>query len=117
MVSAIDVFLDSSILIEHRKGNKTALLDAMLNDRYHLYYNQTVLSEYLFVILAHASLLLLKHGYCWIQYVSLEHETESRKRKYYRVLRNRQVQCPEENVSEWVLFFFRALRKVQQQLM
>lgn len=64
-----------------------------------------------------ASLLLLKHDYRWIQYVSLEHEIESQKTEYYRVLRNCQAQRPEENVSEWVLFFFKALRKVQQQLM
>lgn len=64
-----------------------------------------------------ATLLLLKHGYRWIQYVSLEHEIESRKTEYYRVLRNCQAQRPNENASEWVLFFFRALRKVQRQLM
>ena len=64
-----------------------------------------------------ATLLLLKHGYRWIQYVSLEHEIESQKTEYYRVLRNCQAQRPEENVSEWALFFLRALRKVQQQLM
>ncbi len=63
-----------------------------------------------------ASLLLLKQGYRWIQYISLEHEIESRKTEYYRVLRNCQAQRPGENVSEWVLFFFQALRKVQQQL-
>lgn len=64
-----------------------------------------------------ASLLLLKHGYRWIQYVSLEHEIESQKTEYYRVLRSYQAQRPGENVSEWVLFFFKALRKVQQQLL
>jgi len=64
-----------------------------------------------------ATLLLLKHGYRWIQYVSLEHEIESQRTEYYRVLRNCQAQRPEENVSEWVFFFLRALRKVQQQLM
>ncbi len=64
-----------------------------------------------------ATLLLLKHGYRWIQYVSLEHEIESHKTEYYRVLRSCQAQRPNENASEWVFFFFRALRKVQQQLM
>lgn len=64
-----------------------------------------------------ASLLLLKHGYQWIQYVSLEHEIESRKTEYYQVLRSCQAQRPHENVSEWVLFFFKALRKVQEILM
>ncbi len=64
-----------------------------------------------------ATLLLLKHGYRWIQYVSLEHEIEKRKMEYYRVLRGCQAQRPNENVSEWVVFFFRALRKVQELLM
>ena len=31
-----------------------------------------------------ASLLLLKNGYKWIQYVSFEHEIESKKEEYYR---------------------------------
>jgi Fic family protein len=64
-----------------------------------------------------SSLLLLKHGYNWIQYVSFEHEIESRKTEYYRVLRNCQSQRPYENVTEWVKFFFGALNNIQQQLM
>jgi len=35
-----------------------------------------------------STLLLLKHGYSWIQYVSLEHEIENRKAEYYQELRN-----------------------------
>jgi Fic family protein len=64
-----------------------------------------------------SSLLLLKHGYNWIQYVSFEHEIESRITEYYRVLRNCQSQRPNENVTEWVKFFFGALYNMQQQLM
>lgn len=64
-----------------------------------------------------SSLLLLKHGYKWIQYVSFEHEIESRKTEYYRVLRSCQAQRPNENVSEWVRFFFDALGNIQKQLM
>jgi Fic family protein len=64
-----------------------------------------------------SSLLLLKYGYKWIQYVSFEHEIESRKTEYYRVLRNCQSQRPNENVTEWVKFFFSALTNIQQQLM
>jgi len=64
-----------------------------------------------------SSLLLLKNGYNWIQYVSFEHEIESRKAEYYRVLRNCQAQRPNENVTEWVKFFFSALNNIQQQLM
>ena len=64
-----------------------------------------------------SSLLLLKHGYRWIQYVSFEHEIESRKTEYYRVLRSCQAQRPNENVSEWIKFFFDALGNIQEQLM
>lgn len=61
--------------------------------------------------------LLLKHGYKWIQYVSFEHEIETRKTEYYRVLRSCQAQRPNENVTEWVRFFFDALGNIQKQLM
>ncbi len=64
-----------------------------------------------------SSLLLLKNGYNWIQYISLEHEIENRKPEYYRVLRNCQAQRPNENVSEWSTFFFDALKNVQEKLM
>jgi Fic family protein len=64
-----------------------------------------------------SSLLLLKHGYKWIQYVSFEHEIESRKTEYYRVLRNCQAQRPNEEVTEWIRFFFNALGNIQKQLM
>jgi len=64
-----------------------------------------------------SSLLLLKRGYKWIQYVSFEHEIENRKSEYYRVLRSCQAQRPNENVSEWVSFFFDALKNIQEQLM
>lgn len=64
-----------------------------------------------------SSLLLLKNGYNWIQYVSFEHEIENRKPEYYRVLMNCQSQRPNENVSEWGNFFFDALKNIQEQLM
>lgn len=63
-----------------------------------------------------SSLLLLKNGYNWIQYVSFEHEIENRKPEYYRVLRNCQSQRPNENVSEWNSFYFDALKNIQEQL-
>ena len=63
-----------------------------------------------------SSLLLLKNGYKWIQYVSFEHEIENRKPEYYRVLRNCQSQRPNENVSEWNSFYFDALKNIQEQL-
>ncbi|VAW14920.1 Filamentation induced by cAMP protein Fic [hydrothermal vent metagenome] len=64
-----------------------------------------------------ATLLLLKNGYNWIQYVSLEHEIESQKNDYYLVLRKCQAERPNENVTEWINFFFNALRNIQGQLM
>jgi Fic family protein len=63
-----------------------------------------------------SSLLLLKNGYKWVQYVSFEHEIESRKLEYYKVLRSCQTQRPNENISDWVKFFFDALKNIQEQL-
>mgnify|MGYP000066234779 CR=1 FL=1 len=64
-----------------------------------------------------ATLLLLKNGYNWIQYVSLEHEIESKKSDYYIVLRKCQAERPNENVTDWIHFFFNALQNIQKQLM
>ncbi len=64
-----------------------------------------------------ATLLLLKNGYKWIEYVSFEHEIESRKTEYYRVLRGCQSQRPNEDVTDWIRFFFDALGNIQKQLM
>lgn len=52
-----------------------------------------------------ATLLLLRQGYIWIQYVSLEHEIESRNTEYYRELQKCQAQRPGENISSWLTFF------------
>jgi Fic family protein len=64
-----------------------------------------------------STLLLLKHGYKWIRYVSFEHEIEYRKTEYYRVLQQCQAHRPGENITEWIRFFFDALANIQQQLM
>ncbi len=64
-----------------------------------------------------ATLLLLKTGYKWIQYVSFEHEIESRKSEYYLKLRHCQTQRPNEDITEWISFFFSALLNIQEQLM
>jgi Fic family protein len=63
-----------------------------------------------------ATLLLLKNGYNWVQYVSFEYEIESRKSEYYLKLRHCQSQRPNENVTEWINFFFSALLNIQEQL-
>lgn len=64
-----------------------------------------------------ATLLLLKHGYSWIQYVSFEHEIENRKAEYYKVLVQCQRQRPGEDVYPWAIFFLDCLNNIQSQLM
>lgn len=64
-----------------------------------------------------STLLLLKNGYKWIQYVSFEHEIENRKSEYYQVLRSCQAQRPNEDITVWILFFLNCLRNIQSQLM
>ena len=64
-----------------------------------------------------STLLLLKNGYKWIQYVSFEHEIESRKSAYYRALRICQAQRPGEEITVWVEFFLSSLRNIQKHLM
>lgn len=63
-----------------------------------------------------STLLLLKNGYKWIQYISFEHEIENRKTEYYRVLRSCQSQRPNEDVSLWMRFFLDAMSSVQKLL-
>ena len=63
-----------------------------------------------------ASLLLLKNGYSWIQYVSFEHEIENRKSEYYKVLMDAQTNRPGENVTQWLIFFINCLNNVQSNL-
>jgi Fic family protein len=63
-----------------------------------------------------STLLLLKNGYKWIQYVSFEHEIESRKSEYYRQLRKCQARRPNEDVTTWVHFFLNAIAHIQEQL-
>lgn len=63
------------------------------------------------------TLLLLKHGYSWIQYVSFEHEIESRKIEYYKVLMDCQQKRPDENVYSWIMFFLDCLGNIQNKLM
>lgn len=64
-----------------------------------------------------ATLLLRKYGYQWIRYVSFEHEIESQKNEYYRVLRACQSQRPGEDITPWVVFFLSSLKNIQESLM
>ncbi len=63
------------------------------------------------------TLLLLKNGYNWIQYVSFEHEIEQRKPDYYRVLMECQQKRPGEEIHPWVMFFASCLSNIQTKLM
>jgi len=64
-----------------------------------------------------STLLLLKNGYKWIQYVSFEHEIENKKNEYYQVLKSCQAQRPTEDVTNWILFFLNCLSNIQSQLL
>jgi len=64
-----------------------------------------------------STLLLLKNGYKWIQYVSFEHEIEHRKSEYYIELRKCQAQRPGENITTWIFFFLNTLKNIQTQLL
>ena len=62
------------------------------------------------------TLLLLKSGYKWIEYVSFEHEIENNKKSYYHALRSCQAQRPNEDITEWVDFFLESLINIQVKL-
>lgn len=64
-----------------------------------------------------STLLLLKNGYKWVEYVSFEHEIENQKAEYYQVLRSCQAQRPNENITVWIQFFLDCLSNIQSQLM
>ncbi len=64
-----------------------------------------------------STLLLLKNGYKWIEYVSFEHEVENRKNEYYQVLRSCHAQRPNEDVTVWIMFFLNCLSNIQSQLL
>lgn len=63
------------------------------------------------------TLLLLKQGYPWIQFVSFEHEIENRKTDYYKVLMDCQQNRPGENIDSWLDFFLACLSSIQVKLM
>lgn len=63
------------------------------------------------------TLLLLKQGYQWIEYVSFEHEIENSKSDYYKVLMDCQQNRPSENIDSWLDFFLACLKSIQDKLM
>ena len=64
------------------------------------------------------SLLLLRAGYQYVPYASLESVIEENKDLYYAVLRKTQVTLKEERTDwePWVLFFLRCLKKQKDNL-
>jgi len=59
------------------------------------------------------TLMLLKHGYLYVPYSSLERIVEENKDAYYRALRASQksIGSNEENLDDWVRFFLRTLKQ------
>ena len=65
------------------------------------------------------TLFLLRSGYSYVPYMSLESLVEQNKKGYYLALRNTQktMQNKNPNWQPWVLFFLRMLQKQVKQLM
>lgn len=57
------------------------------------------------------TLLLLRNGYDFMQYASMETEIEKRKKDYYKALMAAQKQrgTPKEIINEWMIFFLTTL--------
>ena len=64
------------------------------------------------------NLLLLKEGYNYIQYSSLESVIEQNKDHYYKNLRDCQKNLETNNIKfeNWILFFLRSLKKQKDNL-
>ena len=59
------------------------------------------------------TLLLLRSGYDFMNYASMETEIEKKKKEYYRVLMDAQKDryTSRENISKWVIYFLKMLRE------
>ena len=64
------------------------------------------------------TLLLLKSGYPFIQYVSFESIIEKRKKEHYEALMSGQKNrnTPNENITTWTVFFLQCLTELIQKL-
>ncbi|MBS1578282.1 MAG: Fic family protein [Bacteroidetes bacterium] len=64
------------------------------------------------------TLLLLKSGYEFAQYISFEHIIEQRKKEYYQALMHDQSNrgTEKEIISEWILFFLTSLEILIEKL-
>jgi Fic family protein len=59
------------------------------------------------------TLLLLRTEYDFVQYASVEHEIEKRKKEYYRALMAGQKNrySKKEKIDDWILFFLEVIEK------
>lgn len=64
------------------------------------------------------TLMLLKQGYDFMQYASMEIEIEKRKKEYYSALMNGQQNrgTAQELINEWLIFFLEMLEETIRQL-
>ncbi len=64
------------------------------------------------------TLLLIKYGYDFVQYVSFEHIIENKKKKYYKALMSGQKNrySDKENIYEWILFFLTSIEELMSKL-
>ncbi len=65
------------------------------------------------------TLLLLKSGYGFIQYISFEHQIENRKSGYYKALmhcQKKRARGKSEDISEWIHFFLGCLLELALKL-
>jgi len=64
------------------------------------------------------TLLLIKYGYDFVQYVSFEHIIENKKKKYYKALMSGQKNrySDKENIYEWILFFLTSIEELISKL-
>lgn len=65
------------------------------------------------------TLLLLKNGYRYVPYSSLERIIEENKESYYRALRASQknICSDDENLDDWIRFFLQSLKKQKDVLL
>ena len=64
------------------------------------------------------TLLLLKSGYDFVQYASVEYEIEKQKKEYYKALMAGQKNrySKKEKIDKWIVFFLHTLKKTIQKL-
>lgn len=64
------------------------------------------------------TLLLLKHGYVYVPYGSLEYVIEQNKEDYYHALRRTQLTILTQNPDfhTWIIYFLKALQQQKQKL-